>query len=213
MSETLNEVELPIDLMDACVNLIKEKFTDLGGILVYTTRHDGMCSKFTLCYETPEIDIDCARIHSSNLPIDIRNKYSHISLIEFECDKSVRFYNSDNFVYCLFYNFTCVHVESTKKTSITKIKDEEESNAMDTVNHPSHYKMIGGFESFDLIVEALGIDGARYFCQGNILKYQTRANHKNGEEDLKKRHWYSRMDQLLSECKAINDYYEKKKGF
>lgn len=83
----------------------------------------------------------------------------------------------------------------------------------DRVNHPSHYEMVGPFESFDIIVESLGIEGARYFCQGNILKYQTRYKAKNGEEDLKKRHWYSKMDQLLSECETIKEYYEKKNDF
>lgn len=81
------------------------------------------------------------------------------------------------------------------------------SNANDNVKHPKHYMMTGGFETFDILVESLGIEGARYFCQGNILKYQIRYRHKNGEEDLEKRHWYSKMDQLLSQCESIDDYY------
>lgn len=86
------------------------------------------------------------------------------------------------------------------------------SNAKDNVNHPKHYMMTGGFESFDVIVESLGIEGARYFCQGNILKYQIRYRYKNKEEDLKKRHWYSQMDQLLSECDSIKYYYYLKES-
>lgn len=82
----------------------------------------------------------------------------------------------------------------------------------DPVNHPNHYEMVGPFESFDIIVESLGIEGARYFCQGNIIKYQTRYREKNGEEDLKKRHWYSRMDQMLAKCKTIEDYYKLKES-
>lgn len=82
----------------------------------------------------------------------------------------------------------------------------------DPVNHPNHYEMVGPFESFDIIVESLGIDGARQFCQGNIIKYQTRYKDKNGEEDLKKRHWYSRMDQMLAKCKTIKDYYKLKES-
>lgn len=85
-------------------------------------------------------------------------------------------------------------------------------NSDDDVNHPKHYMMTGGFESFDIIVESLGIDGARYFCQGNILKYQIRYHYKNGEEDLEKRHWYSRMDQILAKCKTIEDYYKLKES-
>lgn len=82
----------------------------------------------------------------------------------------------------------------------------------DPVNHPNHYEMVGPFESFDIIVESLGIEGARDFCQGNIIKYQTRYKQKNGEEDLKKRHWYSRMDQMLAKCKTIEDYYKLKES-
>ena len=91
-----------------------------------------------------------------------------------------------------------------------KAKTDEEKE--DPVNHPNHYEMVGPFESFDIIVESLGIDGARQFCQGNIIKYQTRYREKNGEEDLKKRHWYSRMDQMLAKCKTIEDYYKLKES-
>lgn len=85
-------------------------------------------------------------------------------------------------------------------------------SSSDPVNHPNHYEMVGPFESFDIIVESLGIYGARQFCQGNIIKYQTRYKEKNGEEDLKKRHWYSRMDQMLAKCKTIEDYYKLKES-
>lgn len=99
--------------------------------------------------------------------------------------------------------------------SISDIKedlDEPNSCASDPVNHPNHYEMVGPFESFDIIVESLGIYGARQFCQGNIIKYQTRYKDKNGEEDLKKRHWYSRMDQMLAKCETIMDYYKLKES-
>lgn len=95
---------------------------------------------------------------------------------------------------------------------VIKYEENVETNANDTVNHPKHYMMTGGFESIDVIVESLGIEGARYFCQGNILKYQIRYRYKNKEEDLRKRHWYSQMDQLLSECESIKDYYYLKEN-
>lgn len=90
--------------------------------------------------------------------------------------------------------------------------DGGDFNESDPVNHPNHYEMVGPFESFDIIVESLGIDGARQFCQGNIIKYQTRYKEKNGEEDLKKRHWYDKMDQMLAKCKTIEDYYKLKES-
>lgn len=106
----------------------------------------------------------------------------------------------------------CFRKECHETTDIKEDLDEPNSCASDPVNHPNHYEMVGPFESFDAIVESLGIDGARYFCQGNIIKYQMRYKQKNGEEDLKKRHWYSRMDQMLAKCETIMDYYKLKES-
>lgn len=100
-------------------------------------------------------------------------------------------------------------VEEYSKSIALRATDNDST---DPVNHPNHYEMVGPFESFDIIVESLGIDGARLFCQGNIIKYQTRYREKNGEEDLKKRHWYDRMDQMLAKCETIKDYYKLKES-
>lgn len=111
-------------------------------------------------------------------------------------------------------NYTYEVVDNAKESEYVNGFDlhESDNNTADPVNHPNHYEMVGPFESFDIIVESLGIDGARQFCQGNIIKYQTRYREKNGEEDLKKRHWYSRMDQMLAKCKTIEDYYKLKES-
>lgn len=103
-------------------------------------------------------------------------------------------------------------INKYESKSVRSFDLRETVNDTDPVNHPNHYEMVGPFESFDIIVESLGIDGARQFCQGNIIKYQTRYKEKNGEEDLKKRHWYSRMDQMLAKCKTIKDYYKLKES-
>ena len=62
----------------------------------------------------------------------------------------------------------------------------------DMVNSPPHYNA-GGVECIDAIRAALGHDGFIAYCRGNVIKYQFRADHKNGKEDLKKAVWYSRM--------------------
>ena len=62
----------------------------------------------------------------------------------------------------------------------------------DMVNSPPHYRA-GGVECIDAIRAALGHDGFIAYCRGNVIKYQFRADHKNGKEDLKKAVWYSRM--------------------
>lgn len=55
----------------------------------------------------------------------------------------------------------------------------------DNVNHPAHYK-VGGVETIDFI-EAKSLN----YNLGNVVKYITRAGHKNDLiEDLKKARWY-----------------------
>ena len=55
----------------------------------------------------------------------------------------------------------------------------------DNVNHPAHYK-VGGVETIDFI-EAKSLN----YNLGNVVKYITRAGHKNDlVEDLKKARWY-----------------------
>lgn len=111
-------------------------------------------------------------------------------------------------------NHTYNVVDYTKESECTNRFElrEKDKASEDSVNHPNHYEMVGPFEVFDIIVESLGVEWARHFCQGNIIKYQTRYREKNGEEDLKKRHWYSKMDQMLAKCKTIEDYYKLKES-
>lgn len=59
----------------------------------------------------------------------------------------------------------------------------------DMVNHPNHYT-VGGIETIDFIQAKLSPEAFEGYLAGNILKYMTRYNHKNGVEDLKKAQWY-----------------------
>ncbi len=63
---------------------------------------------------------------------------------------------------------------------------------VDVVNHPSHYTS-GGIETIDFIRAKLSADGFEGYLTGNIIKYLTRYNHKNGIEDLKKAEFYLKM--------------------
>jgi hypothetical protein len=65
----------------------------------------------------------------------------------------------------------------------------------DNVNQPAHYK-VGGIEAIDYIAAKLGNDGFRAYCVGNVLKYASRWQAKNGIEDLRKASVYL--------CWAIN---------
>lgn len=58
----------------------------------------------------------------------------------------------------------------------------------DNVN-PQHYK-VGGIETIDFMKAKLSADGFKGYLAGNVMKYITRYEHKNGLEDLKKANWY-----------------------
>lgn len=79
-----------------------------------------------------------------------------------------------------------------KKIEI-KIKEPMPTN--DNVNHPDHYKT-GGIETIDYILAKLGKEGTISYCMGNVMKYTSRWQDKNGLEDLKKADWY--LDYAIS---------------
>ena len=66
------------------------------------------------------------------------------------------------------------------------------------IDHPSHYNM--GIEAIDYI-ESHNMN----FNIGNVIKYVTRAKHKNNElEDLKKSLWY-----LQREINNLEEKYDR----
>lgn len=58
----------------------------------------------------------------------------------------------------------------------------------DTVT-PDYYKA-GGVETIDYLHAFLTEDEFNGFCKGNIIKYVSRANRKNGVEDIRKARSY-----------------------
>lgn len=65
----------------------------------------------------------------------------------------------------------------------------------DNVNSPKHYTS-GGIETIDYIRAKLGDEGTVAYCMGNVIKYTSRWQDKNGLEDLKKADWY--LDYAIS---------------
>lgn len=59
----------------------------------------------------------------------------------------------------------------------------------DNVNSPSHYTS-GGIETIDYLRAKLGPLPFLGYCIGNVLKYVSRYQLKNGMEDLKKAYVY-----------------------
>ncbi len=70
---------------------------------------------------------------------------------------------------------------------------EEDAFQADMVNNPPHYNHSdNGIECIDAIEAALGPEGFKAYCKGNVTKYLWRSNHKAGSpiEDIKKASWY-----------------------
>lgn len=59
----------------------------------------------------------------------------------------------------------------------------------DNVNHPQHY-CVNGLECLDIMEEVFGADKLQAFCVLNAFKYLFRFQRKNGDEDIKKAHFY-----------------------
>lgn len=58
----------------------------------------------------------------------------------------------------------------------------------DNVNHPIHY--MGRVEVIDYIEDKLTPEQFEGYLVGNVMKYMSRYQKKNGLEDLKKGWWY-----------------------
>lgn len=55
--------------------------------------------------------------------------------------------------------------------------------------NPTHYKQ-GKYETIDIIKDTMTDDMYEGFLLGNIIKYLSRYNYKNGSEDLEKAQKY-----------------------
>ncbi|WP_368883647.1 DUF3310 domain-containing protein [Staphylococcus epidermidis] len=74
--------------------------------------------------------------------------------------------------------------------SLANENEEPRKTLNDKVNHPSHYTY-GEIEIIDFIEQVTkDYKPELAFAIGNAIKYISRANHKNGKEDLDKARWY-----------------------
>lgn len=81
----------------------------------------------------------------------------------------------------------------------------------DVVNHPNHYTNGDGMECIDEMILLFGCEVVKHFCLCNVWKYRRRAMYKNGEEDMKKSHWYIAKYQEL-ERGSRNELIERLKS-
>jgi len=78
----------------------------------------------------------------------------------------------------------------SKKKEVRMIRRPAEATP-DVINHPAHYK-VGGIETIDFIKAKLTPEEFRGYLLGNVLKYASRAGHKdNALQDAGKMAWYA----------------------
>ncbi|MBC1474922.1 DUF3310 domain-containing protein [Listeria grandensis] len=90
---------------------------------------------------------------------------------------------------------TCIHLDNKfiTRSDLAFVNQSypnfaiEKYKANDNVNNPSHYNT-GGIETLDYIKAK--VNDYPSYAVGNIIKYITRYEHKNGVEDLKKAQFY-----------------------
>lgn len=85
-----------------------------------------------------------------------------------------------------------VHESKLEKVEEKSLEDtayELGAKSTDNIN-PDHYKT-GGIETIDYIKAKLTEEEYKGYLKGNIIKYISRAEQKNGVEDYKKAQWYT----------------------
>lgn len=88
-----------------------------------------------------------------------------------------------------------------KVTEICKELAQESDKTIsvkDNIN-PAHYKK-GKIETIEHIKDIIGDKHMTSYCIGNVIKYVSRYENKNGVEDLKKARWY--LDRAIKEMEV-----------
>lgn len=80
-------------------------------------------------------------------------------------------------------------IEKVEEKSLEDMAYELGTKSIDNIN-PDHYKT-GGIETINYIKAKLTEEEYKGYLKGNIIKYISRAEQKNGVEDYKKAQWYT----------------------
>lgn len=113
------------------------------------------------------------------------DQYSEVQQVY--CDENQKYYAyvklTDGRVAMINENTDFISLPKSTSKEVEKTLDEK-------VNHPSHYTY-GEIEIIDFIEQVTkDYKPELAFAIGNAIKYISRANHKNGKEDLDKARWY-----------------------
>ena len=88
------------------------------------------------------------------------------------------------------YKFTLTNNDDFVKVNEPFTRKVDMQKERDVVNKPNHYTY-GDIEVIDYIEQVTkNYKPELAFAIGNAIKYISRANHKNGKEDLDKARWY-----------------------
>ena len=60
----------------------------------------------------------------------------------------------------------------------------------DMVNSPKHYELPGDMEVIDVEIATQGVKAVKEHCVCAAIEYLLRHKKKNGDEDVKKAHWW-----------------------
>lgn len=84
-----------------------------------------------------------------------------------------------------------------ERESETQSKVSTPSNAIDQVKSPSHYQLIDGVESIEVIARSMTKEQWKGFCLGNMLKYRIRAGKKDDlQQDIGKANFYGELYEM-----------------
>lgn len=84
-----------------------------------------------------------------------------------------------------------------ERESDIKSKVNTSSGAIDKVKSPSHYQLIDGVESIEIIARSLTQEQWKGFCLGNMLKYRIRAGKKDDlQQDIDKAKFYGELYEM-----------------
>ncbi|MGZ9425393.1 DUF3310 domain-containing protein [Staphylococcus epidermidis] len=113
------------------------------------------------------------------------DQYSEVQQVY--CDENQKYYAyvklTDGRVAMINENTDFISLPKSTSKEVEKTLDEK-------VNHPSHYTY-GDIEIMDFIEQVTkDYKPELAFAIGNAIKYISRANRKNGKEDLDKARWY-----------------------
>jgi hypothetical protein len=95
------------------------------------------------------------------------------------------------------------HATSYKLRELKEFDDYEErpqkpaTQKADNVRKPSHYQLIDGIESIEIIARSMTAEQWKGFCLGNMLKYRIRAGKKDAlQQDIDKANYYGELYEL-----------------